>query len=115
VVVDFATAEGTANAPSDCAANTGTPRSRGFSSPSTTIRESSGAFVLDLCDFASLDSHGLRLLLRGRASLDRDARTLAIVCPPGSVRRVMEIAGVDDLLFLYDSYAAMAAALIPAD
>ena len=47
-----------------------------------------------------------------RAALARDARPLAIVCPPRPVRRVMEVAGVDDIVFLYDSHADVAAALI---
>ena len=77
------------------------------------IRESVGAFVLDLCEVEFLDSSGLNLVLRARAALAREARPLAIVCPPGPVRRVMEIAGVDDLLFLYDTHADVSAALIP--
>ena len=77
------------------------------------IRESVGAFVLDLCEVEFLDSSGLNLVLRARAALAREARPLAVVCPPGAVRRVMEIAGVDDLFFLYDSHADVSAALIP--
>ena len=60
------------------------------------IRESVGAFVLDLCEVEFLDSSGLNLVLRARSALAREARPLAVVCPPGAVRRVMEIAGVDD-------------------
>lgn len=59
-----------------------------------------------------LDSSGLNLLLRARATLARDERQLAIVCPPGPVRRVIEVARVDDLLFLCDSHADVTAALI---
>jgi anti-anti-sigma factor len=50
------------------------------------IRESAGPFVLDLCEPQFLDSSGLGLLLRARAALARDARPLAIVCPPGPDR-----------------------------
>jgi anti-sigma B factor antagonist len=78
----------------------------------TAIRDSIGAFVLDLCDLEFLDSSGLRLVLRALAMLGRDERPLAIVCPPGPVRRLMEVAGVADLLFLYDSRAAVNAALV---
>jgi anti-sigma B factor antagonist len=77
------------------------------------IRGSVGAFVLDLCDVEFLDSGGLSLVLRARAMLARDERALAIVCPPGPVRRLMEVAGVADLLFLYDSRADLNAALVP--
>jgi len=79
------------------------------------IRESVGAFVLDLSEVEFLDSCGLNVVLRARWALAREARSLAIVCPPGPVRRVIEVAGVDDLLFLYDSHADVAAALIPSD
>jgi anti-sigma B factor antagonist len=78
----------------------------------TAIRESAGALILDLCDLEFLDSSGLRVVLRARASLARDERHLAIVCPPGPVRRLIEVAGVADLLFLYDSRAEVNAALV---
>jgi anti-anti-sigma factor len=81
----------------------------------TAIRESTGAFVLDLCELEFLDSSGLSLVLRTRAELARNARPLAIVCPPGPVRRVMEVTHVDDLLLLYDSHADVAAALAASD
>ena len=53
------------------------------------------------------------MIASARATLAREARPLAIVCPPGPVRRLMEVAGVDDLFFLYDTRADVAAALIP--
>jgi anti-sigma B factor antagonist len=79
----------------------------------TAIRASAGAFVLDLCDLEFLDSSGLSVVLRARAMLARDERPLAIVCPPGNVRRLLEVVGVADLLFLYDSREDVSAALIP--
>ena len=79
------------------------------------IGESTGAFVLDLCELEFLDSSGLNLMLRARAALARDKRTLAIVCPPGPVRRVIQIASLDDLLLVYDSHTDLAAALVPSD
>jgi anti-anti-sigma factor len=79
------------------------------------IRESRGAFVLDLCDVDFLDSSGLHLVLRARAMLGRSDRPLAVVCPPGPPRRVFEVAGVADLLALYDSREQVAASLRPAD
>ena len=77
------------------------------------IRASVGAFVLDFCDLEFLDSSGLTIVLRARAMLARDERALALVCPPGQVRRLLELAGVAELLFLYDSRADVDAALIP--
>jgi anti-anti-sigma factor len=79
------------------------------------IRDSVGAFVLDLCDVESLDSSGLGVLLRARALLGREDRAVAIVCPPGPVRRLFEVAGIADLLFLYSTREEAAAALVPVD
>jgi anti-sigma B factor antagonist len=80
-----------------------------------TIRDTEGAFVLDLCDVELLDSSGLGVILRARALLARENRALAIVCPPGPVRRLFEVVGIADLLFLYTSREEAAAALVPAD
>jgi anti-sigma B factor antagonist len=79
----------------------------------TAIRNSAGAFVLDLTNVEFLDSTGLRLILHARALLARDDRALAIVCPRGPVRRLFDVAGIADLLFLYDTREAAAAALVP--
>jgi anti-sigma B factor antagonist len=77
------------------------------------IRDSAGAFVLDLTNVDFLDSTGVRLILHARALLSRDDRALAIVCPQGPVRRLFDVAGIADLLFVYDSRDAAAAALVP--
>ena len=45
------------------------------------IRDTPGAFVLDLCELAFLDSSGLRLILRARALLAREDRALESVRP----------------------------------
>ena len=79
------------------------------------IRDSEGAFVIDLCDVEFLDSSGLSALMRARALLGQDERALAVVCPPGPVRRLFELAGIADLFFLYGSRDEAAAALVPAD
>ena len=78
------------------------------------IRDSAGAFVLDLCEVEFLDSSGLRVILRTRALLAREDRALAVVCPPGPVRRLFTETGIADLLFLYTSPAEAATALVPA-
>jgi anti-sigma B factor antagonist len=81
----------------------------------TAIRNSRGAFVLDLSDVEFLDSTGLHVLLRARALLAREDRALAVVCPSGPVRRLFEVAGIADLLFLFASREDAAAALVPRD
>ena len=78
------------------------------------MRDSVGAFVIDLCEVEFIDSTGLGVILRARAVLARDGRALAVVCVPGSVRRLFDAAGVADLLFLYGSREEVAADLVPA-
>jgi anti-sigma B factor antagonist len=77
------------------------------------IRESDGAFVVDLSDLAFLDSTGVSVLIRARALLGRDERPLLIICPPGPARRIFDIAGIADLLTLFDSHQQAAASLHP--
>jgi anti-sigma B factor antagonist len=72
-----------------------------------------GAFIIDLCDVDFFDSTGITALLRSRAILGRQDRQLVIVCPPGPVRRIFEIAAIDDLLTIMDTREAAAAALTP--
>jgi anti-sigma B factor antagonist len=67
------------------------------------IRNSSGVFVVDLGTVDFLDSCGIHCLVRARAMLGRDDRALALICPPGNVRRVLGIAGIDELVALYGS------------
>jgi anti-sigma B factor antagonist len=74
-----------------------------------------GAFVIDLCDVSFLDSTAISVLMRARALLGRADRTLVVVCPPGSARRVFELAGIEDLFALFGSRDAAAQALVPAD
>ena len=79
------------------------------------IRDSEGAFVVDLCDVDFLDSTGVSVLVRARAVLARDDRALVVICPAGPVRRVFEMAGITDLLALFDSREEAADALRPID
>ncbi len=77
------------------------------------IRESRGAFVIDLCDLTFLDSSGVSVLVRARAVLGREERALVIICPPGPARRIFELAGIDDLLELFETRDQAAASLHP--
>ena len=77
------------------------------------ILTSTGAFVVDLCDVDFLDSSAINLLMRARAQLGRQDRQLILVCPPGPVRRVFELAGISDLFTVFPTRAAAAAALAP--
>jgi anti-sigma B factor antagonist len=75
----------------------------------------SGAFVLDLTDIDFLDSTGLHALLRARALLAREDRPLALLCPPGTARRVLDLAGTLDTFAAYSTQESLEAALVPRD
>ena len=77
------------------------------------IRESDGAFIIDLSDVGFLDSSGLHVLLRARSLLGREDRALAVICRPGPIRRVLELSGTADLFFIYGSREEAVAALVP--
>ena len=79
------------------------------------IAETIGVFLVDLCELEFLDSSGIRLLLRARALLGREDRTLVLICPPGPVQRALEVTGVVDLFTIYASRAAAARALVPVE
>ncbi|MGI8779271.1 MAG: STAS domain-containing protein [Solirubrobacteraceae bacterium] len=79
------------------------------------VGASVGAFVLDLCDVSFLDSSAINLLMRTRALLGREDRTLVVVCPPGSVRRVFALTGIEELFALFGSRDEAARALVPVD
>jgi anti-anti-sigma factor len=75
------------------------------------IRESDGAFVVDLSGLDFLDSTGVSVFVRARALLGRDERPLLMVCPPGPARRIFEVAGIVDLFAFYGSHEDAALAL----
>ena len=67
------------------------------------IRTTEGPFVVDLSNVGFLDSSGINCLMRARALLGRDDRTLALICPAGSSRRALDLVGIDELVALYAS------------
>jgi anti-anti-sigma factor len=75
------------------------------------VRRSTGPFVIDLSAVDFLDSTGIHCLVRARALLGREDRALAILRPRANVRRVLAIAGLDELLPVYDSYDELVRAL----
>jgi hypothetical protein len=54
-------------------------------------------------------------LLRARALLGREDRALVLVCPPGPVRRALDLTCVSDLFTIYESRDRAATALVPAE
>ena len=77
------------------------------------IRESVGTFIVDLCDVDFLDSSGVNVLIRARALLGGEDRELAVICPPGPARRILEITNIEDLLVLFNSRDQLAKSLRP--
>ena len=81
----------------------------------SALLDGTGAFVLDLSQLSFMDSTGVNALLRARALLAREQRELVVVCPPGAVRRVLELVGIDDMLAPFASRRDAAAALTPVE
>ena len=75
------------------------------------IRRTSGPFVVDLSTVGFLDSTGIGCLVRARALLGADDRTLVLICPPGSTRRVLDLTGLDELVAIYASRDELVRAL----
>ena len=71
--------------------------------------------MLDLSGVTFLDSSGLHALLRARAYLAREDRSLVLVCPTGPARRVLDLASVLDTFVVYPTAEAAADALVPVD
>jgi len=64
-----------------------------------------GDLVLDLCSTAFMDSSGLHVLFDGQARAAKLERRLAIICPPGPVRRLFDVTGFSERLPLVDDLA----------
>lgn len=67
-----------------------------------------GHVIVDLSSVTFIDSTALNTLIRGRRRLEQHGGSLAVVCGPGSPRRVMEITG---LLTVIPAYSALDDAL----
>jgi anti-sigma B factor antagonist len=75
------------------------------------VRETEGTLLLDFSQVSFMDSSGVSVLLRARALLGREDRAVAVICPPGHVRDVFGLAGIEDLFTLFDTREAAAGAL----
>lgn len=60
--------------------------------------KSGGPLVIDLTTLEFIDSTGLSVLLNAKRRLTRRGRGFAIVCPPGHVRRILEVTQLFDTL-----------------
>jgi anti-sigma B factor antagonist len=78
------------------------------------IRDTGGVLLVELAGVTFMDSSALNVLLRARALLGREDRTIALVRPPDRVRNLLELAGVADLFASYETHETAARALAPA-
>ena len=73
--------------------------------------EHADAVVVDLTEVAFMDSTGLSALLTFESDLGARRRRLAIACPEGAARLVLDVAGVAERLPLYPTRAEAEAAV----
>jgi anti-sigma B factor antagonist len=55
------------------------------------VRDGTGDVVVDLSRTGFIDSAALHVLLNAQRRLTRESRSLAVVCVPGPVRRLIEL------------------------
>ena len=74
------------------------------------VANTRGTLTVDASRISFLDSVGLRSILNVTAALSDVGRAMAIVCPPGPVRRLIELTALTGHLALYQTRAAAIAA-----
>ena len=74
-----------------------------------TAMATGGDVAVDLRTVTFMDSSGLRSLLQARRGLEEAGQAFAVVCGPGPVRRVLDVAGVSDRLTIVESAEALEA------
>jgi anti-sigma B factor antagonist len=67
------------------------------------MREGTGDVVLDLRSALFIDSVGLSIVLNAHTRLERAGRRLNVLCDDGPVRRVIEMARLEDTLGVLSS------------
>jgi anti-anti-sigma factor len=67
--------------------------------------------IVDLSAVSFLSSYGIRLLLVGAKAVQGSAGKLAIVCPDKNVLKVLNTAGTDALIPIFETDTAAAKAL----
>jgi anti-sigma B factor antagonist len=68
----------------------------------SALRSREGEVIVDLSQTTFLDSVGLHVLLNAARRLTRRSRRLRVLCGPGPVRRVIELARLGETLNVAD-------------
>lgn len=75
---------------------------------SAALESGTADLWIDLSETEFMDSAGLHALVDARHDVRRLRRRLAIVCPPGPVRRLFDISGLAAVLPLHDDIVGAA-------
>jgi anti-sigma B factor antagonist len=68
------------------------------------VRRRVGDLVIDLEHTRFVDSAGVQILLSAQRRVSRNARWLAVICPLGPARRVIELARLTEALAVVSSF-----------
>jgi anti-sigma B factor antagonist len=68
-----------------------------------------GLLVVDLTPLTFMDSTGLAVIVQMANAVEAERGRLAVVCPPGPARLLLEVTGLDEQLPLFDSLEAATA------
>lgn len=88
--------------------------SRLISVLNSSVAEAIKAVVVDLTAVGFMDSTGLALLINANRRLTLRRKGFAVVCPPGSLRRVFEITDMVETLHVCPDQESAARVLLPA-
>jgi anti-anti-sigma factor len=71
------------------------------------LTSGAGELWIDLSDTQFMDSSGIHALLEAEHEARRRGRPLAIICPRGPVRRVLELTGLAKALPVHDDAGSL--------
>jgi anti-anti-sigma factor len=81
--------------------------------PFNAITREKPAIIVDLSAVSFLSSYGIRVLLVGAKTVRGKGGKLAILCPPGNVAKVLDVAGASTLIPVVATEDAALAAVAP--
>jgi anti-sigma B factor antagonist len=79
--------------------------------PFNTLANERQALVVDLSNVTFMSSYGIRVLLRGAKIAKSKGAKLVIFCPDTAACKVLKTAGTSDLIPVYPTLGAAAAAV----